>query len=520
MDINKLSFITRKRTPWQVFDFCQLMVKTHFLNLFKITILLYLPIAILAWQIFSLTTASYIIWWLKPLLERPLLDYLAKQSFSQSTTAWGCIKSIKHLTFSDIFAMLTYRRFSPNRAYLAPVEQLEKLRGNARNQRKSILVNRNNPKQTFWLIFCIHIEMLLTFLFIAVSYNFIPQGINVDLQLDNLNELLIGFEYLYLPSYLLAIILVAPYFVTGGFLMYLNSRINLEAWDIELAFKKMATKATKAASISAIVFAAVLMLPSHEVYAQESLQQSLKQEIAQQTPPEFPQALTTQTELEQAANLAIREQVARIYQEHEFIEKVTTWRPVAQESEQDFDLKWLQWLKDFFTALGALSDVIGYIFWLLIALLALWLGKVIYYSGVFSGLTGFNMRKPTASKLPSTELPSFIRNVNQEQWPDDLLQAAKQAIAKQELRQALTLTLKFALSFAQQQSRVDIFAHMTEGECERALLSSLPQQWHASYQQLFHLWIQLAWAHRPVNAEDVQNLIEQFKTIAQSQETA
>ncbi len=513
MDINKLSFVARKRTPWEVFDFCQLMVKSHFLSMFKIAALLYIPIALLSWQLFSITSAGYIIWWLKPLLERPLLDYLAKQSFAQPTTAWQCIKSIKNLRLVDIFAMLTYRRFSPNRAYLAPVEQLEKLQGNAGKKRKSILLNRNNHKQSFWIIFCVHIEMLLVFLFMAISYSFIPQGIDIDLQLDNLNAMIEGIEYLYFIAYLLAITLIAPYFVTGGFLMYLNSRINLEAWDIELAFKKIASKTAQLVGVVVFALATNLMLPAADVYAQNSITKTLENTLDEAS---IVKPLSAQTQLQQADNLYKQQQVDDIYQEHQLIDKMTSWQPV-NNNEDEVDLKWL---RDFFASLSGISNFIGYLFWFLIALLVLWLGKVIYQSGVFSRLTGIKMKAKSKTKLQTTELPSFIRDVEHQQWPEDLLSAAQQALTEQEFRQALMLVLKFSLNFAQQQSDVSIYAHMTETECERALLKSLPEQWHSSYQQLFMLWIKLAWAHRSVSSEQVHDLIKQFQAIEQTKAAA
>ncbi|WP_440876944.1 hypothetical protein [Thalassotalea sp. PLHSN55] len=509
MDISKLSFVARKRTPWQVFDFCQLMVRANFISMMKIVACLYLPIAIISWQLFSLTTASYIIWWLKPLLERPLLDFLAKQSFAQPTTTWSCIKVIKDLRVVDILAMLTYRRLSPNRAYLASVEQLEKLTGNARTKRRSILVNRNNAKQSFWMIFCVHIEMLLAFLFAAIIFNFIPQGINIDLQIDSMDQVLVEIESIYYPCYLLAVMLVAPYFATGGFLMYLNSRVNIEAWDIELAFKKIAARSVKTATTCLLILVGTFALPSNELYAQEAQQSA----IEQQDTASLQKTLTEQSKQQQADNLAMREQINNIYQAHQLIEIQTTWQPVEQKQSTNFE-----WLADFFSAFTHLSDIVGFLFWLVIILLAIWLIWVVYSSGALSGLMAFSQTKVAQTTKSDTVLPSFIRELNQQHWPENLLKAAKDAVNKQHFRYALRLTLKFALTFAQAKTSVRIYAYMTENECEQALLTSLPEQWHSPYQELFFLWIQLAWAHKPVEAEKIHQLIAQFQTIEQERE--
>jgi hypothetical protein len=65
-----------------------------------------------------------------------------------------------------------------------------------------------------------------------------------------------------LGSYVLAISIVEPLYVAGGFALYLNRRTILEGWDVELAFRRLAqrvlapAKAGIAVAVLALAFAA------------------------------------------------------------------------------------------------------------------------------------------------------------------------------------------------------------------------------------------------------------------------
>ena len=44
---------------------------------------------------------------------------------------------------------------------------------------------------------------------------------------------------------ILAVTLLEPFYVGGGFALYLNRRVELEGWDLEVAFRKAAARITK-----------------------------------------------------------------------------------------------------------------------------------------------------------------------------------------------------------------------------------------------------------------------------------
>ncbi len=534
MDITRLTFVARKRSSWDIFDLTQLLVKKNFISMMKIMLLMYMPLALISWSLFSASTAMFILWWVKPLLERPLLDFLAKESFAQPTTSWSCIRSIKVLSWKDIFVMLTIRRFSPNRAYLAPIEQLEKLKGIPRNKRKDVLLHRNKHKQTFWLIFCVHIEFLLTLLFLWVAFSFIPEGIKIDDQFILPNFSMESFEQIYFFSYLAAIQLIAPFFVTGGFLAYINGRINLEGWDLELAFKQIANRFTQFV-LAILMVATTSFFDSSPVFAAEPASGVSEEINAKLNKNKLNQSELNKSELnkselnknklnknnsnkskqnnskQEKALTSIektRNEVAKIYQDNELVKKAIIWQPVNKEEKSDLNL---DWLKDFFKQFNGFGNVIGYVFWILLIALIVW-GVFKLYS--YGGGTWFKSRSPQNDDKKTevkTSLPIFFESIAENTWPEDLLRAAEHANTEGKCRKALMYLLKFSFDFAEQHSAVVIHASMSEKECEKALIKALPKNLHPQYKQLFFVWVQQAWAHKNATKEQVIDLISSFR---------
>jgi hypothetical protein len=492
MELNKLAFTTQPRTAWQVLDLTQLFVRENFFSLVTIYLLTLLPIALISIISFSFSSASLIIWWFKPLFERPLLTYLSKRCFHQPCTVWQAIGSLKQLGIGTIIKMLTIYRFSPNRAYLSAVEQLEKQKGLSAVSRKNLLKSRIDHKQTLWMLLCVHLEMLLTLILLLIIFNFIPAGISFDSQFlqSSLNSQ--SAEIIYFTCYLISIALIAPYFVTGGFLMYLNARIIIEAWDIELIFKGITARLS---SINTLMLPLILLF------------------TLSLTSPKPGYANTKAIETHTKSAQQIKAQVEEIYQQHHLIEKKTTWKPRNENKTSQSLPSWLAKIKNFFNLLASISPFIGYLMWIIVAILALWLAKQLYkYRRRF-----FISPTKKPEKLKPIDLPVFFAEVKQESLPKDLLVAAEQALQQQEYRQSLRYLLWFALQLAEKNSLFTCHKSMTEKECEQALLAVLPAKQHNTYRQLFLYWIQQAWAHKALTEPQIRQLIVDFKQLASEQ---
>ena len=78
MELNRLSFNPRKRDAYETFDLTVLLVKSHFFSLFFMYLCMALPLFIIVGVLLNWSWSAFLIWWLKPLFERPILDYMSK----------------------------------------------------------------------------------------------------------------------------------------------------------------------------------------------------------------------------------------------------------------------------------------------------------------------------------------------------------------------------------------------------------------------------------------------------------
>jgi hypothetical protein len=494
MELNQLSFVARLRSPWQVFDLTQLFIRPHFMTLLVMYLIMAVPVAIVIALIFSPAIATMVVWWLKPIFERPILDYLSKCSFSQALSIRSSLRSISAVGWKNAILALTLFRFSPNRAYLAPVEQLEGQSGGRSVKRKNLLKGRCDHKQTFWLMLCAHLELLIILILFLMVYNFIPQGINIDAQFFSAGFNIEAFDLVYSIIYVIAVSLVAPLFATGGFLMYLNSRIKLEAWDIELAFKRIATR------LSCVLWLCCFFgsFTSTEIYAQST------DNTATLVQPD--------TSVQQYNELLdVKQQVDDIYLQHNLIDKQQSWIPSSKTAkERELDSGWLEALFSAFTVFSTLSPIVMWLFWAALFGLITWIIWHVYLARDKWFSRPLQRIKTTEKEV---ELPQFFTDLVQVKRSTDVLADAEQALQNQQSRLALMYILNFALLYAEQQQPGVCHSSMTEQECETALLLVMPITLHQQYQQLFAVWIKQAWGHIDATQGQVTCLLTDFRVL-------
>ena len=175
---------------------------------------------------------TLLLWWLKPWLDRILLNIYARQAFGEETRfndAWEARRNAPWLT---MLAWLTVWRLSPWRSYSMPVTQLEGQTASARRlRRKAILRNQGGAALMMQSGFGT-IELCLGMGLASLLPWMVPNlGLSAALQwLGEGSLLAAGFAFAANAS---AVLFVEPFFVAAGFAMYLNRRVELEAWDVE-----------------------------------------------------------------------------------------------------------------------------------------------------------------------------------------------------------------------------------------------------------------------------------------------
>jgi len=175
---------------------------------------------------------STLLWWLKPWLDRALLHVYARQAFGERTSFAEAWSARQRAPWGTLARLLTIGRFAPWRAYAMPVAQLEGQTGAARAQRLRAILrgHRGAALMTLsafgWFEFFLMAGALSLFAWLRPGL----QSLDMLGFLSGNTQATSCVLYL---THAAAVLFVEPFYVASGFAMYLNRRVELEAWDVE-----------------------------------------------------------------------------------------------------------------------------------------------------------------------------------------------------------------------------------------------------------------------------------------------
>jgi len=174
--------------------------------------------------------------WLKPWLDRSILFVLARAVFGEETRFADVWAARRAVVWQGLLGALTIRRLSPWRSYVQPVLQLEGQRGKARRERVARILGPHRGAALAMQTAFAALESGLVFGLASL----IPWLRPVEDQSPWIALLFQDGSWLNgvgLACYFIAVAILEPFFVGAGFAMYLNRRVELEAWDIEQEFR-------------------------------------------------------------------------------------------------------------------------------------------------------------------------------------------------------------------------------------------------------------------------------------------
>lgn len=241
VDVRHAEIAIRPRTTWEALDLGLAMARRWWRPLWAIWLVTALPCFVVGHVVFMAEPvwALVFFWWCKPLFEQLPLVYLSRVIFGDGQRVRDVLSTDFAAVFRQLPAVLIWRRVGLSRSFTAPVVQLERLGGPLRRQRLAVLQHDRGGGGFRWFTLqCLLAEAVVFFSVTGVLVLLAPR------QFDGLAgtwPLLPGISWQWLVNgvYLVAAGLVAPFFVAGGFALYLNRRIELEAWDLELKFRSL-----------------------------------------------------------------------------------------------------------------------------------------------------------------------------------------------------------------------------------------------------------------------------------------
>lgn len=196
-----------------------------------------LMIACLALAPIAYWLPTLLIWWLKPLYDRIVLFVLSRAVF-------GVQVGVRELDWRQIFRSgllwsLTIGRLDFARSFNLPVYLLEGLKGKRRRERFKVLQKHTRGNAVLKTITFLHAEQALILSLIVLAYLFMPRYLDLPFfGWMTSTDAPLWFTLMTQCFYILVISLLEPIYVASGFTLYLNRRVELEAWDIELDLKR------------------------------------------------------------------------------------------------------------------------------------------------------------------------------------------------------------------------------------------------------------------------------------------
>ncbi|MFT3905514.1 MAG: hypothetical protein QM718_04330 [Steroidobacteraceae bacterium] len=237
MQIDALALRLRLCAPHEAADLGVRLCQQARASVYRCYLAALLPVSVLA--IASAWVAPWLpcllLWWAKPWLDRSILFALSRAAFGLQTGWQELWQARRQVWFGQFLRTWTLRRLSASRAYTQPVIQLEQLRGAALRRRvQQLRRGRLGQARLLSTTFGLS-ESAIALGLVALLAWFAPRNQTLPELIQDwkawstlMRTLLLAF----LP-YLGAVLLVEPCYVAAGFGMYLNRRVELEAWDIE-----------------------------------------------------------------------------------------------------------------------------------------------------------------------------------------------------------------------------------------------------------------------------------------------
>jgi len=239
VQIDALAVRLRPRPMAEAADLGVLLVRRHLRSIVRTWGPLYLVFALLALAAVELGgwVPGTLIFCAKPWLDRTLMFVLSRAIFGEDTRWADLWAQRSTVWWRDLLSTLTVARLSPWRSYTQAIGQLEGQRGKARRSRRDqLLRGKRGAAGGMHFVFA-NAEMVLCLGLLALAFWFAPEGTRSGVwewaRGDSLtNQVAVN------ALYALVVLVLEPFYVAAGFAMYLNRRVELEAWDVEQEFRR------------------------------------------------------------------------------------------------------------------------------------------------------------------------------------------------------------------------------------------------------------------------------------------
>ena len=271
MRIDQVSVELRPRSSWEAVELGTALVRTHARAIWLPYVLLTLPVflAICIGFAFAgwLSYAALAYWWLKPVFDRVPLFVVSRAVFGTVPGTRETLAAQRTWGWRWMLHYLTWRRFGPYRSLYLPVDLLEG--GTHKHERRNVIGGSARGVAAWVTVVFANFEMAFVLGLLAVVPLFLPVESWPEFA-DTVGKAALAdtgwVNVVSAVSYYLASTLLEPFYVGAGFGIYLNRRTQLEAWDVEIAFRRLRERLGGALAVACVAIG-LLTAPQHDAFA-------------------------------------------------------------------------------------------------------------------------------------------------------------------------------------------------------------------------------------------------------------
>jgi len=494
MRAEHLTVELRARSPWEAVELGTALVRRHARAVWASWLWVAVPVFVLvnaaAWALSMPLASCLALWWIKPLLDRVPLFVISRGVFGQTPTTRQTLAAQLRWGWGPMLGYLTWRRFSPARALYLPIELLEGERGPRLRQRRAVLGATVYGNAMVLALVCLAFQLAvalacvaLVFLFVPVDY--MPEAARAGLAL--LRDPPLWAQLGLNTAFWIGVGAIEPFFVGAGFGLYLNRRTQIEAWDVEIAFRRLHQRLQAASTGFVLVLCLVGLAGPSRAQAP----------APGQAPPPGVEQVFGQARVD---DHAFRKAVDTAYDDP-LIDRHRTdrhWQRRPQDAPEPIqreapDLSWLRGLQ------GVLAFIGEWGLWILLALVVIFvLASARHWWPWMRGV-----RAPRAVPAEATssaiELPEVL--------PEDIATQARALWRDGHRRRALALLYRASVEAMTARAGVVLPPGATESQCLRASRRQPEDADRSLFARMVRVWQLAAYAQRLPDDADFEALV-------------
>ena len=538
MDISQLIINPRHRSSWSAIDLGFLLARKNYLPLIFSWMLVSFPLFIASQFLPTeyLAISVGIIWWLKPFWDRGPLLIISQLIFAEKMSSKEFLRAYPSLLGKSFFSWLTYKRITVGRSFVQPIIILEGLSGADYNRRVNNLKQNSGSAPSWLTICCAHFELFLMLGIYAFIIMLIPDEVDIDYWKMVEQQSVISLYISNAVTYF-CMALIAPFYICAGFMLYINRRILLEGWDVEIQFRLIASRlqqspsARMPTSLSSVVLVVFLALSPIGVFSNKANADEMltdKSSASEENISVTEYSLIKTHNIDSAKDA--KNLIVKIKNGKNFSHKKTTLlhRLISSEDQDDeTDDSWLtKQLKDFLTWLKAnidnpsensvsdgitFSQIVEILLWLAASLIIIYV-TLLCLNWFKANQNKFQFQKRNEIKNKPEML--FGLNVDKNQDTKNISKYTLNLWQEKKYRAALALMYSALLSKLVHHYNFDFREGFTESECANLVYSAEKSSLLARFvKEITQCWLLVAYAHVTPDPSAGERLCKQWSEL-------